>query len=122
MKHTPGPLFVNYDHKPYGVGPKRVDPTSRLNLPLGHVFRCHVKGHLSEQKANARLIAASYNSYDKHCGKRAVKCAESDLLGELLEACKAALNELTDIHRANPDEPISLAVINQLEAALAKGI
>lgn len=39
--------------------------------------------------ANARLLAAAYTSYDKHCGPRAVECAEGDLLGELIGALKA---------------------------------
>ena len=45
------------------------------------------------QIANGRLLAASYNSYDKHCGPRAVECAEGDLLGEALEACEAFLEK-----------------------------
>ena len=40
--------------------------------------------------ANSRLIVAAVNSYGKHCGERAVECAEADLLGELLEACRNA--------------------------------
>lgn len=44
----------------------------------------------AECDANARLIAASATSYDKHCGARAIECAEEDLLGELA----AALNGL----------------------------
>jgi len=40
--------------------------------------------------ADLLLIVAACNSYDKHCGERAVECAEADLLGELLAACKLA--------------------------------
>lgn len=37
-------------------------------------------------KAEARLLAAAYTSYDKHCGPKAVQMAEEDLLGQLIEA------------------------------------
>jgi len=35
---------------------------------------------------NARMVVAARNSYFKHCGDKAVAAAESDLLGEALEA------------------------------------
>ena len=37
---------------------------------------------------DAHLIVAAHNSYLKHCGPRAVECAEGDLLGELLDVCQ----------------------------------
>jgi hypothetical protein len=40
---------------------------------------------------NARLIAAAYTSYDRHCGERAVGAAEADLLGQALEALDKAV-------------------------------
>ena len=40
---------------------------------------------------SARLIAGAYSSYDRHCGDHAVECAEGDLLGECLTACKKVL-------------------------------
>lgn len=42
--------------------------------------------------ANARLIVAACNSYDRHFGNCAVEAAEGDLLGKALEA----LRELAD--------------------------
>lgn len=45
--------------------------------------------------ANARLIVAACNSYDRHFGPRAVEAAEGDLLGNALEV-------LREIRRANP--------------------
>lgn len=35
-----------------------------------------------------QLQNASASSYRKHCGPRAVECAEGDLLGEAIEALK----------------------------------
>ena len=72
-----------------------------------------------EWTANARLLAAAYNSYDKHCGPRAVECAEADLLGEALAACEAlaAAEEYEDLGRVYHDAmPKAAAVI-----AKAKG-
>lgn len=40
---------------------------------------------------NARLLAAAYTSYDKHCGANAIKAAEDDLLGQALAALRDAL-------------------------------
>lgn len=52
----------------------------------------HVKAYcdLELSRLNARRIVATANSYIKHCGPRATECAEDDLLGKLIEACKAA--------------------------------
>lgn len=47
----------------------------------------------SMQTDNARLLTSSFNSYDKHCGDRAVECAESDLLGMALTALRTVLAE-----------------------------
>ncbi len=46
--------------------------------------------HLELCSRAERLRLAAYESYQKHCGPRAVECAEGDLLGKALEACKAA--------------------------------
>jgi hypothetical protein len=45
----------------------------------------------AETEGNARLIASACTSYGRHCGARAVECAEGDLLGELIEAAKARI-------------------------------
>lgn len=60
-------------------------------------------------KAHGPLLAAAANSYRKHCGPRAVECAEADLLGELLEACRVAVEHIEDE-----------AVAQNLIAAIAK--
>ncbi len=39
-------------------------------------------------KANAHLIVAACNSYDRHYGPRAIEAAEADLLGRCLEALR----------------------------------
>ena len=63
-------------------------------------------GSPDEERGNARLLAAAYTSYDKHCGERAVECAEVDLLGELLIVCKdlASRVEYPGPHVAARDE------------------
>lgn len=47
---------------------------------------------------NARLISASYNSYDKHFGRNAVEAAEGDYLGLALEL----LGEICGAHTLGP--------------------
>ena len=79
-KHTPGPWEVVDDPQSTWIMARDLNVAqvySGLNCPPEE-----------EAKPNSRLIAAAVNSYDKHCGERAVECAEADLLGELLEACK----------------------------------
>ncbi len=75
MKHTPGPWKI----VPTRDGPAVTDQNNRNVLNRNH----------DEQLANIRLIVAACNNYDKHFGSRAVECAESDLLGELLKALKS---------------------------------
>ena len=73
--------------------------------------------HVDGSEANARLIVAAVNSYAKHCGERAVECAEADLLGELLEACKEARSAL-EYHVE--DHPGDRAAWQAVDAAIAK--
>ena len=47
-----------------------------------------INGKEYPAKETAHLIVATWNSYTKNCGDRAVECAESDLLGECLEVLK----------------------------------
>lgn len=72
--HTPGPLrcrgFELFDDREYSVA---------------------VANTRAAQRENARLLAAAYSSYDKHCGPRAVECAEADLLGEALGRIQSRL-------------------------------
>ncbi len=49
-----------------------------------------------ERHVNARLLAAAYTTYDKHCGSRALDCAEGDLLGKLLKACRSLVGYCED--------------------------
>lgn len=85
-KHTPGPLRVGHDGD------------SLLIVRSGLVPVALVRDGFSrtgdEIEGTARLFAAAYTSYDKHCGERAVECAEGDLLGELLHACEETLREV----------------------------
>ena len=76
--HTPGPCKIVSFSKNGGktVYPGVITDTEHI---------CYVAFTTTNNEvANARLIAAAYNSYDKHCSTRAMKCAEADLLGELL--------------------------------------
>jgi len=60
MQHTVGPWIVDFSCRPYAIRPRGNDDSiTRVGVPLGHVFRAHVRGHAGEQEANARLIAAA---------------------------------------------------------------
>ena len=74
-----------------------------FNVKSGLYFVAAICGGMGreEEKANARLIAAAVNSYDKHCGERAVECAEGDLLGDLLEALEKLVNAADMIAEAD---------------------
>jgi len=66
---------------------------------------------------------SAYATYEKHCGPRAVECADGDLLGELLNACKTSLaNHETRCAMAGPYEPAlrSSPHAKQLRDAIAK--
>ena len=79
------------------------------------MFRSALDG--AEFQANARLLAAAFNSYDKHCGPRAVECAEGDLLGELLnvlEECYTVLNE-GSYHNAPCVEKARAAIVKTVK-------
>lgn len=92
--HTPGPWGLDFYWCNFG----RDDPV--IEGPNGE-YICQLSydglsGTLNPQaEDNARLILAACSSYDKHCGPRAVECAEADLLGELLEAARAAERALS---------------------------
>lgn len=81
-QHTPGPLAIfSFDD----------DGHAFLMAPGadGGVFVANAGGDNVEM--NKRLLAAAYTSYDKHCGPRAVECAEADLLGEALKALRGVI-------------------------------
>ena len=56
-------------------------------------------------EANSQFITSACNSYDRHCGPRAVECAEADLLGKALEALKAADHAMTIAKPRSPRDP-----------------
>lgn len=92
-KHTPGPLAVqNNETTIYSAHP---DMDEIVCDCAGRAIHASFFSDAPDRaEANARLLAAAYTSYDKHCSSRAVECAEGDLLGELLAACKAAAHRL----------------------------
>ena len=89
--HTRGVLeVVTANGYAIGVGIRisAVSIWSGFKMVANTITDSHTEGDQEEITANARLLAAAYNSYDKHCGDRAVECAEGDLLGEALEALR----------------------------------
>lgn len=95
--HTEGPWKLG-NGDIFAEGNKGSDFDDRVICAIGQSggFRSHeyvaIRAHKPEGKANARLIVAACNSYDRHFGTRAVEAAEGDLLGKALEA----LRELAD--------------------------
>lgn len=80
-QHTPGRLGRN------------IPPITKYPVLYAgrntHVAQVVTRGISPEEsEKNADLIVAAWNSYDKHCGPRAVECAEADLLGEALKALR----------------------------------
>jgi len=76
--HTKGPWKVEED-RVFQIA----HPTFRITICTSNI------ADYPEEVANTKLITAAVNSYDKHCGDRAVECAEGDLLGECLEVLDA---------------------------------
>ena len=119
-KHRPGPLSL--DEFPHSGD----DPATKLitsqdaGIGVAEVlggYQARTSNAWSDaDEATGRLLAAAYTSYDRHCGARAVGCAERDLLGTLLDACEATL-ELFDkgFQQVSQD-----AVCRQVAAALAQ--
>lgn len=65
---------------------------------------------ISRIEANARLIVAACNSYDRQCGERAIEAAEADLLGKALEA----------LRMARPSVELDLITANEIDAILSQ--
>jgi hypothetical protein len=65
---------------------------------------------------DARAFAACINSYVAHCGPNAIECAEGDLLGEMIDACKYALADTGGPRR----DTLSCYAAEKINAALAK--
>jgi hypothetical protein len=85
MMHTKGEWIV-WSHRP--------KDGHYIRLSFAGVDIAVVPENGEEGEANARLVAAACNSYDKHCGSHAIEAAEDDLLGEALFALKSALEAL----------------------------
>lgn len=86
-QHTPGPLETNKEDD------WRDGYDIKSNQRADFIATVHQHETPEETEFNTRLLAAAYNSYDKHCGTNAVECAEGDLLGDLIKACKFLLLE-----------------------------
>ena len=104
IQHTPGPWHVGGD-----------DDAHIRDSDEYTVVRVSLDDDSEQAQANARLIAAAVSSYDKHCGQRAIECAEGDLLGNLLAVCKGAMGYLASLPIAyRPDDrwfkPMSEAI------------
>lgn len=116
--HTPGPIFPDYE--PYGDSENGIvgyEPSGQFwaGTPQnGRPFPM-------SREPNAKLLAAAYTSYDKHCGPRAVECAEADLLGEALAAIRAVapyLKMLSDEgYIAESDREAARAVLAKASGA-----
>lgn len=93
--HTEGPWKLG-NGDIFAEGNKGSDFDDRVICAIGQSggFRSHeyvaIRAHKPEGKANARLIVAACNSYDRHFGERAVEAAEGDLLGRCLDLLKQA--------------------------------
>ena len=97
-KHTPGPL-KEIDNKIVSTVHFYVQPDPDNDIEgIPTTVVCLMSGMGGDDcEADARLLIAAYNTYDKHCGQRAIECAEQDVLGELLAALKksqVAIDEL----------------------------
>lgn len=85
------------------------------DLKSGAIFGvAHCYDGDEESSANLCLIVAAVNSYGKHCGTRAIECAEGDLLGECLTVMEDAIRCI----QSGGDYRVS--VLKELRTALAK--
>lgn len=88
VRQTPGPLI--YDIHGTYITARRRHGNERGRF-VAETRMSEMPHHASEDVKNFRLLTAAYTSYDKHCGARAVECAEADLLGEALGALRKLL-------------------------------
>ncbi len=82
-KHTPGPLRISLT----GYSIKSDDPDNTI-VAVVQGGSSATAETVKRWLPCADLLTHAYNSYDKHCGEKAVECAEEDLLGQALEALK----------------------------------
>ena len=97
-KHTPGPLEYNADELAI------MAPVVPGDWGHGRFKIVLLKETMFgiNPTEDARLLAAAYTSYDKHCGVNAVECAEGDLLGEALEACRRSIQKFEEVLAVQP--------------------
>jgi len=115
--HTPGPwrwwIVFSNPSKWWEVGEVNGDTD------------CPITGSISMNEKNgednARLIASAVNSYDKNCGPHAVECAESDLLGQCLEALEELVTEITN-WEADVRSVIQIPIEHGMDLSKAKAI
>lgn len=105
MKHTPGPLMAVGNF----LG---TDEEDSQTIGYTDDHRNRHRRNSDGQIANACLLAAAYSSYDKHCGDRAIECAEGDLLGESLKVLEAFLPYLS-----TETEMLDYASLNEGQAS-----
>jgi len=84
--HTPGPGYIEGSMN--GVNTQIILRDKNHRLFKRAEIMCWPGQDKKEANDSALLYNAAYNSYDKHCGDRAVECAEGDLLGECLVLAK----------------------------------
>lgn len=114
MTHTPGPLHLNGNIAWSDSAKER-----------GGVYECRLLCGTyvpaDQNTINSRLLAAAYNSYDKHFGPLAVEAAESDLLGEALEVLTRVLSNYDqDVDSCAPITRGTSRVMQDARALLAK--
>lgn len=73
----------------------------------------------SWDEAQRALGCAAANSYLRHCGQNALRCAQGDLLGEMLEALRELLAEQNGPPLIRSESQWRAAV-KRAEAAIAK--
>lgn len=96
--HTPGPIGASHTG----------DPSYQLETSDSEC----IVAEAIDNGADARLLAAAYTSYDKHCGPRAIEAAEDDLLGQALDVLSNLANSF-EKHRPKEYWDAARAVLKQ---------
>jgi hypothetical protein len=88
-QHTGGPLVTTKIDCESGWVDILATDGRHDDLPVGSTRH-------GAAEANARLLVAAFNSYDKHFGPNAIAAAEADLLGEALELLRQHRDYIAD--------------------------
>jgi hypothetical protein len=96
-EHNPvsGPLTIDWNG---GMAPRLLGvdrPGHVREIALVTFYNGSDDPHVHD---NARLLKAAWNSYDRHCGDRALDHSVADLLGQTLEA----LQRIADMRATGP--------------------